>query len=150
VEFGQVVKIQEVDGGIIADYESYAAQPADTDLFVPSLDTHIALFGRPPSVAATDRGFYSAPNEQYAHDKGVKYVAMPKRGKKTDERRLYEKQRWFRRAQRFRAGSEGRISVLKRCFGLYCCHYNGQVGFDRWLGLGIVCSNLIVIAGAMM
>jgi IS5 family transposase len=105
---------------------------------VPSLDAHIALFGRPPTVAATDRGFSSAPNEQYARDKGVKYVSMPKRGKKTDERRRYEKQRWFRRAQRFRAGSEGRISVLKRRFGLDLCRYNGQEGFDRWLGLGAI------------
>jgi len=120
-------------------------------LFVPSVEAHIAIFGRPPTVAATDRGFYSTANEQYAHDKCIKYdVAMPKRGKKTQERIRYEKQRWRRRAQRFRAGSEGRISVLKRCYGLDRCRSNGQPGFARWLGLGVICSNLVVIAAAMM
>ncbi len=146
VEFGQVVKIQEADGGIITDYESFITQPSDTDLFQPALDKHIELFNKPPNLVATDRGFSSEDNENYALGKGVKYVAIPYRGKVDKERKLYQKQKWFIKAQHFRAGSEGKISVLKRCFGLDCCLYNGQDGFDRWLGLGIICSNLTVIA----
>ena len=35
-------------------------------------------------------------------------------GKKSTERHEHERQRWFKRARRFRAGIEGRISVMKR------------------------------------
>jgi IS5 family transposase len=146
IEFGQVVKIQEADGGIITDYESFNSQPADTELFEPSLDKHISIFNKPPDVVATDRGFSSEDNELYAKQNGVKYVAMPHKGKKTIKRTIHEKQRWFRKAQHFRAGSEGKISTLKRRFGLNKCFYNGQNGFDRWFGLSIICSNLLVIA----
>jgi transposase, IS5 family len=37
---------------------------------------------------------------------------------------------------------EGRISVLKRRFGLARCHYHGETGMERWVGLGILAHNL--------
>jgi hypothetical protein len=40
----------------------------------------------------------------------------------------------FRRAYRWRAGIEGRISVLKRRFGLDPCRYRGEAGMERWVG----------------
>ena len=45
---------------------------------------------------------------------GVKRVALPKKGANSEERQRHERQGWFRRARRFRAGIEGRISVMKR------------------------------------
>jgi hypothetical protein len=50
-------------------------------------------------------------------------------------RRAHEQQRWFRRGQRWRVGSEGRISVLKRRHGLDRCLYHGLDGMKRWVGL---------------
>ncbi len=41
----------------------------------------------------------------------MKRVALPKPGAKSQERQHYERQGWFRRAKKFRAGIEGRISV---------------------------------------
>jgi len=63
---------------------------------------------------AADRGFYSKVNEARIKESGVKQVSIPIRGKASRKRRLEQKQSWFRRLQRFRAGSEGRISLLKR------------------------------------
>jgi len=57
-------------------------------------------------------------------------------------------QRWFKRAQRWRVGCEGRISVLKRCHGLFRCRYKGSVGMERWVGLGVIANNLLAIARA--
>ena len=45
-----------------------------------------------------------------------------------------EKQRCFRRGFRFRAGIEGRISVLDRAFGLNVCLHHGEEGMGRWVG----------------
>jgi len=40
-------------------------------------------------------------------------VCLPKAGNKSAEREEYEGQGWYKRARRFRAGIEGRISVMK-------------------------------------
>ena len=47
---------------------------------------------------------------------------------------------------RFRAGMEGRISVLRRGFGLDRCFDHGVKGMERWVGWGIVAHNLRQIA----
>lgn len=144
-EFGQLVKIQEADGGIITDVERFDHYVADPDLFIPAVDKHIETFGRPPHLAAGDRGFHSPTNEPLAYEKGVKRVCLPKKGKKSKERQQIEKSRWFKAGQRFRAGSEGRISVLKRVHGFDRCRDKGQHGFDQWLGWGVIAANLKVI-----
>jgi transposase, IS5 family len=73
-------------------------------------------------------------------------VVLPASGKVTAERRAREKEGWFRRGYRFRAGIEGRTSVLKRRFGLECCLEHGESGMGRWVGWGILVSNLRQIA----
>src|SRR6266542_3274843 len=53
---------------------------------------------------------------------GVKVVCIPQRGgKKTAKREAYEKSPAFKKGQRFRAGIEGRISVLFRGRGMKRC-----------------------------
>ena len=54
-----------------------------------------------------------------------------------------EKSRWFKKAQRWRTGCEGRISVLKRRHGLDRCRYRGEEGMKRWVGLGVIADTLI-------
>ena len=67
-------------------------------------------------------------------------------GPKSPARRAYERQRWFRRGQRWRVGCEGRISVLKRRHGLRRCRYHGVDGMHRWVGFGVIADNLMNIA----
>jgi IS5 family transposase len=71
---------------------------------------------------------------------------LPKSGKLSKERKRHEKQRWFVRGLRFRAGVEGRISVLTRAFGLDVCLDHGEEGMGRWVGWGILTHNLRQIA----
>jgi IS5 family transposase len=59
------------------------------------------------------------------------------------------RKRWFREAQRWRTGCEGRISLLKRRHGLNRCRYKGEDGMRRWVGLGVIADNLINIGLAL-
>jgi IS5 family transposase len=145
-EFGKLVTIQESEHQIITGYDVHARRPADVTLWAPALDRHQAVFGRAPEVAAADRGFSSSRNERLAHDRGVRRVILPWRGPKPPTRRAHERQRWFRRGQRWRVGSEGRISVLKRRHGLDRCRYHGLDGMKRWVGLGVIANNLVSTA----
>ena len=74
---------------------------------------------------------------------------MPNRAPRAPQRKQEQKKRWFRKAQRWRTGCEGRISVLKRRHGLNRCRYKGEHGMKRWVGLGVIADNLINIGLAL-
>jgi IS5 family transposase len=144
-EFGRLVKIQEAENQIITDYEVCDGRPADSTLLIKSLEAHQQKLGRVPDTLATDAGFRSAANEAAATQMGVKRVAIPNPSTQSAERRALQKKRWFRKAQVWRTGCEGRISVLKRRHGLNRCRYRGDDGMKRWVGLGVIADNLINI-----
>jgi transposase, IS5 family len=145
-EFGRKVLLDEVEGGIVSHFAILDDVGLEHPHFVASLDAHQARFGRPPDLVAGDRGLYSPENEERAHARGVKRVVLPKVGRASRERQQHERQRWFRRGFRFRAGAEGRIHVLKRDYGLTRCRDRGEDGFGRWVGWGILTHNLAQIA----
>jgi len=149
VEFGRKVWLDEVDGGIVTRWSILEGNPPDKDQWQPAIDHHIATFGKPPDLASGDRGLDSPDNEAYAREKGVKRVILPKRGRKSEKRRAYEAQSWFRRGRRFQAGIEGRISVLKRKHGLDRCLDHGDDGFEKWVGWGVIAGNLTVMGRAL-
>jgi IS5 family transposase len=147
-EFGKLVKLQEAEKQIVIDYEIYARRPSDSDLLIPAIDAHRAKLGRTPRLVAADAAFYAARNEAAAKAMGVKRVCIPHRATKSAERKREQKKRWFRAGQRWRTGSEGRISVTKRRHGLDRCRYRGDDGMHRWVGLGVIADNLINIGNA--
>ena len=148
-EFGKMVKLQEAENQIVVDYEVYDRRPHDSDLLVPAIEVHRAKLGRAPRLVAGDAGFYSARNETAAKMMGVKRVCIPNRSTKSPERKREQKKRWFRNGQKWRTGSEGRISVVKRRHGLDRCRYKGFIGMNRWVGLGVIADNLVNIGRAM-
>jgi transposase, IS5 family len=148
-EFGKMVKIQEAENQIVINFEVYDKRPSDSDLLIPSIETHQKLMGRTPDLVAGDAGFYSAKNEAKALELGVKRVSVPNRSTKSPARRQHQKQRWFKNGQKWRTGCEGRISLLKRRHGLTRSRYKGAAGMSRWVGLGVIADNLINIGIAM-
>jgi IS5 family transposase len=144
-EFGKMVKLQEAENQIVTDFEVYEQRPSDSDLLIPSIESHQQKLGRTPHPVAADAGFFSAKNEAAAKEKGVKRVCVPNRSTKSAERRREQKKRWFRNGQKWRSGCEGRISVIKRRHGLDRSRYKGDAGMKRWVGLGVIADNLINI-----
>jgi len=141
-EFGRKVLLGETDHGIITTYDVLEENPADTTLLKDAVKGHKRLFRKRLKAVAGDRGFYSQANEDWLKNKGVNQASIPKRGKVVEERRSYQKQSWFKRLQRFRAGIEARISLLKRKFGLRRSRLRGNHGVNIWVGQGIFAQNL--------
>ncbi|MDD3927609.1 MAG: ISNCY family transposase [bacterium] len=149
VEFGEKLLIQENEKGIVTGYEVYDSNPCDDTLLKAALEIHIQVFGKAPSSVATDRGFSSTANERMLQEAGVKKISLPRKGKKSKARQQHERQSWFKRLQRFRAGGEATISYLKRRFGLRRSLYHQHEGMKRWVGHGIMAMNLIRIAAML-
>jgi transposase, IS5 family len=144
-EFGKLVELQEAENQIITHYEVYEERPSDRHLLLAAVEAHRRKLGRVPGWVAADAGFYSRANEESAQAMGVKYVSIPNRSTRSAERKKLEKQRWFKKAQKWRTGCEGRISVVKRRHGLTRSRYHGLQGMRRWVGFGVIADNLINI-----
>ena len=145
-EFGRKIWYGEIDGGLISDYRVLVGNPDEAQYLIASVQHHRQLFGKPPREVCGDRGIHSTANEKEARALGVRRVSLPQPGYKTNRRRRYEKQPWFRAAQRFRNGIEGRISQLRRARGLDRCLAHGDLGMECWVGWGVMANNLATIA----
>jgi IS5 family transposase len=71
----------------------------------------------------------------------VKNVVLPWQRRKGRGRRA-------RAALKWRTGCEARISALKRRHGLRRCRYRGILGIERWVGLGVIANDLLVLGRA--
>jgi IS5 family transposase len=145
-EFGRLVRVDEVENGIVSGYQVLEGNAADTGSFLPALEHHQSVFGQVPKMATADRGFFSAQNEREAKEVGVRKVAIPARGRLSSKRAEQQKQRWFRRALRWRAGIERTISHLKHPFSMARARYKGDRGFQRYVGWSVITKNLFSIA----
>jgi len=144
-EFGSLVKVQESEGGIVTDV-AIVETNHDSALLVPSVERHIQIFGKPPNLASTDRGFYSGAAVKRVAELGVRRIVVPFPGKRSQKRIQHERQRWFRRGRAWRAGGEARIARLKHRFGMARSRYRGPSGTARtayWAGIA---NNLVAIA----
>jgi IS5 family transposase len=149
-EFGRLVRLDEVENGIVSRYEVLVGNPADTKAWTAALEQHQLSFGRPPRMATADRGYFSAKNQQEAEESGVKRVALPARGRLSKARTQRQKERWFQRALRWRAGIEARISTLKHPFSMVRATYKGDTGFQRYVGWCVITQNLVSMARTLV
>lgn len=146
LEFGYKVCLTESEERLITDYGVFEGNPPGTQLLVSAVTGHSDRVGKVPKRAATDRGVWAKRNEDALTELGVDKVSIPFRGKCSGKRREHEGQSWFRRLQRWRAGGEATISVLKRRYGMDRTLYRGLDGARRWVGGAIWAYNLNRIA----
>jgi IS5 family transposase len=150
IEFGHKVFLAESAHGLITQYDVLDGNPIDEQHVVISLARHRQTFGDVPQLYGSDRGFFSEKNVMSCKQQGVKVVCIPQRGgSKAPEREAYEKSREFKDGQRFRAGIEGRISVLFRGRGMKRCLAEGRERFELWVAAAVLANNLMKIAALL-
>jgi transposase, IS5 family len=148
VEFGRKLWLAEADGGIVTDARVLDGAPPDAPHVAASLTRHQRQFARAPDLLTGDRGCSAPDSRRAAAAAGVRRVALPHTGRPSAASRARERQRWFCRGYRWRAGIEGRIGVLQRRYGLDRCPDHGAEGVVRWVGWGVLTANLVTIARA--
>lgn len=144
-EFGYKVLLAEAENDIIVDYQVLTENLPDNELLGDVVARHRQSFDRPPQALAADRGFSDKTKEEELRRQGVQKIAIPYRGKRSKSREEYEKQGWFRRLCRWRAGCEASISLLKRKYGLRRSRMRGHRGTSIWVGWGVMAHNLVKI-----
>jgi IS5 family transposase len=150
IEFGHKVFLAESGHGLITQYCVLTGNPADQIHVAPSLEHHTEAFGHVPDLYSSDRGFFNDANLAACKTAGVTLTCIPQSGgKRSAEREAFEKSPAFKKGQRFRAGIEGRISVLFRGRGMKRALVEGRDRFELLVGAAVLANNLMVIAGLL-
>jgi transposase, IS5 family len=147
VEFGYKAQVVDNEDGVVVDHNVEVGNPPDAPMLVPAVERIRRRAGKPPRAVTADRGYGQAAVEDSLESLGVRTVALPIKGKPSAARRVHERRRSFQRLVKWRTGSEGRISCLKRDFGWARTRIDGLQGARTWCGHGVFNHNLVKIAG---
>jgi IS5 family transposase len=143
--YGHKICLTGGTSSLILDCMVLEGNPADSTLAVDAILRQDDLYGRVPRQVALDGGFASKPNLAEIKSLGVEDVAFSKR--RGLEVADMTKSPWvYRRLRDFRAGIEGCISFLKRCFGLDRCSWRSFASFKAYVQASVLSFNLLVLA----
>src|SRR5262249_11728572 len=117
VEFGHKAQVVDNDDGILLDHSVEQGNPADPPQLAPAVQRVTTRTGCTPRTVTADRGYGEASVDKALTELGVTNVVIPRKGKPSQARRAQEHRKAFRRTIKWRTGSEGRISYLKRSYG---------------------------------
>ncbi len=145
VEFGHKVLIAQTGEKFIHHYEVLPRRREDIELLEPTLEAHRRMFEANPEVVATDKGFYESMNQIEELERDIATVSICKKGRRNERETARESAEDFQEGQRFRAGVEGSISVLKRAFKLGRCFFKGFKNYAASVGCAIFCHNLVLL-----
>jgi IS5 family transposase len=146
VEFGYKAQVTDNDDGIIVDYNlEYGAAP-DGPQLVPAIERVTRRAGRAPRAVTADRGYGQAAVERDLRELGVRTVAIPRQATTSAARKKLEHSQSFHKLVKWRTGSEGRISYLKRGYGWDRTRLDGRQGAAIWCGHGVFAHNLVKIS----
>jgi len=146
IEFGHKILLHQVEGCFITSFEVFNPKPDESMLLPSAVSEHERLFGYLPEVLTADKGFYSSMDDLRKLEEKIDVVSVCKKGRRTEEEEAREHGRKFKLAQKFRAGIEGSISVLKRCFGLFRSLRKSWEHFAAHVGNSVFAHNLCVLA----
>jgi transposase, IS5 family len=144
-EFGFVSQLAEVTEntkpgarGLILPASSAVGSRAENAL-LPGTVTELERLGISPREVAVDGGFMPGPTNSALEDLAPKQVFIAGRQEPASKRTT-------RRLRRYRTGAEGRISHLKRRYGLDRSRLKGDEGQRVWTEWGILAYNADTLA----
>jgi len=146
VEFGYKAQVVDNEDGVVLDWQVEKGNPPDAPMLAPAIERIHARTGAVPEKVTADRGYGEASVERQLHELGVGFVAIPRKGRPGSARQRVERSARFQDMVRWRTGSEGRISAVKREWGCRRTHMDTLKGARTWTGHGIFAHNLAKVA----
>jgi IS5 family transposase len=144
-EFGYVNQLCEVTEntrrgarGLILPPATQIGNPGE-DTLLPDTIAELARLGMSPKEVALDGGFNVGPTREAFEDLGPDRVFISGRQQPGSTRTQ-------RRLQKYRTGAEGRISHLKRGYGMDRSRLKGDEGQQIWNGWALLAYNADTLA----
>jgi len=145
VEFGYQAQVVDNDDGVVLDHNLEQGNPPDAPQLAPAVQRVKRRTGRKPKTVTADRSYGEKSVEDDLREAGVRHVVIPRKGKPGKARQAEERRPAFRKTIKWRTGSEGRISSLKRGYGWDRTRLDGTQGARIWTGQAVPAHNLVKI-----
>lgn len=144
VQFGRLVLVLEDAAGFIVQHQVMPRDATDKSVVVEQMRITQARLGGRIESASFDRGFHS-PENQVDLAKIIAYPCLPKPGVKQAAAQAAAATVEFREARQRHSGIESAIGALQAGNGLKRCRDHTELGFQRYISLGILGRNLHVL-----
>ena len=140
-QFGRLVLIYEDAAGFIAHHYVLPRDAQDQDVAVEQTRLLQERLNHRIEEVSFDRGFHS-PENQTLLAEIVTGVCLPKPGSKQSVQQDAEASVQFHQSRRRHPGVESAIGALQSGNGLSRCRDHTEVGFERYVALGVLGRNL--------
>jgi hypothetical protein len=143
-QFGRLVMVYEDSAGFITHHHILPRDAQDADVVVEQTRIVQDRHGGRIEEASFDRGFYSAENEEQLRQI-IRHSCLPKKalGEFLEQHKNASVR--FRTAKQRHPGVESAIGALQFGNGLERCRDRTEIGFERYVSLGILGRNLHVL-----
>jgi IS5 family transposase len=143
--YGHKVFLTGGGSGLIVDCFVERGNPRDSTKAVKLAQRAIKVLGNKPEQVVLDGGFCSRDNLEQIKALGIRDVAFSKAPGLSIKEMV--KRTWlYQRLRNFRAGIEGVISFLKRCFGWDRCAWRSYESFRAYTWGSVIAANLVLLA----
>jgi len=143
--YGHKVFLTAGASGLIVDCVVERGNPADKDKTLKLMERAVKVLGKAPEQVVFDGGFSSRDNLEKVKGLGIRDVAFSKAPGLAIKEMV--KRTWlYQRLRYFRAGIEGIISFLKRCFGWDRCAWRSYGSFRAYTWGSVIAANLVMLA----
>jgi hypothetical protein len=141
IQFGRLVLIYEDAAGFVIHHHVLPREAQDKDVAVEQTRIAQEKMGGRIEQMSFDRGFHT-PQNQIALAEIVAHPCLPKPGVKQAAQQAAKASVEFREARQRHPGVESAIGALQRGNDLERCRDRSEVGFHRYVALGILGRNL--------
>ena len=141
IQFGRLVMLFEDGAGFITHHHLLPREQGDKDVVVEQARIVQQRLGDRIKRASFDRGFHSPENQKQLAEI-VANVCLPKPGKQQAAQQVSTASVTFRQARQSHPGVESAIGALQAGNGLERCRDSTELGFERYLALGVLGRNL--------
>jgi IS5 family transposase len=148
IQFGHKVDLASGASNLILFCQISDGNPKDSDLYKPMLDKIIDTYGKVPRDSATDGGYASKENLQYAEKKGVVNIVFNKIVGSMQN--IASSKNMETRLKKWRSGMEAIISNVKRGFDISRCNWKGRAHFAQKVLWSIIAYNIRVMTGHLV
>jgi len=148
VEFGHKVNLATGASNLVLYCSVLRGNPCDKDLYQPTIDKVVADYGLIPRDIATDGGYATKKNAEYAVTKGITNIVFNKIVGSL--KNIVSSKGIETRLKKWRSGIEANISNIKRGFGLDRCNWKGFEHFTAKVMWSIIGYNIRVMTNAML
>jgi len=148
VLFGHKVNLTAGKSNLIFDCIQQRGNPSDTSYFPKTIDNLEVNFSFVPDSIATDGGYASIANRDYALSKDIKNIVFNK--VKGSMQNVASSKKMETMLKKWRSGIEALISNFKRGLNAAKCTWKGWEAFKQFVLWNIITFNLRVISRSVL